>query len=290
MTRRAPAISALLACGLVLLLASPAFGYDEPANMTVRTGLVSSQLRAVPQAGAARNDLHLCHAPHMGNLGQTAAKGPHGLYSATTDRCDACHDVHDAGGALLLPAATSPIRAARATTALAVKGVYGAIEARTGVDPDTAAWHARDRYDQRGSRRATPPPAVRRRWRSGAPAFDAHLRRLPQPARQQHRRGVHAGALAHDLPGNLPKPTKTSICCAEAAGDTATVVSRVRLGLVPRLPCRPVIRRRGAQPSGRQHRVSTSTPFSTTRSRGSTATIPPTATVLARSRLPTAAT
>lgn len=146
MTRRAPAISALLACGLVLLLASPAFGYDEPANMTEQhQGSVLTNCVPCHRPGPAGTICTSCHAPHMGNLGVEAAKGPHGLYSATTDRCDACHDVHDAGGALLLPAATITDSCGTCHDGTGGKGVYGAVEARTGIDPDTAGgMHAID--------------------------------------------------------------------------------------------------------------------------------------------------
>lgn len=139
MTRRALATSALLACGLVLSIASPALGYDEPANMTEEhQGTVLTNCTPCHRPGPAGTICTSCHAPHLGNLGPEAGKGPHGLYSATTDRCDACHDVHDAAGAALLPAATITGSCGTCHDGTGGKGVYGAIEARTGIDPDVA--------------------------------------------------------------------------------------------------------------------------------------------------------
>jgi predicted CXXCH cytochrome family protein len=121
---------------LVVLLcaAAPAFGYDEPANMPEdHQGSVFVNCtchRVGPDGGVCT----LCHPTH-GFMSPSAGKGPHGLYDATTDRCDACHMVHDAEGSDLLPGATVTASCYTCHDGTGGHGVYGAIEARTGIDP-----------------------------------------------------------------------------------------------------------------------------------------------------------
>ena len=147
MTRRALARAALLACGLLLLFATPAFAYDEPANAPEgHSGSVLTDCMPCHRPGPSGLICTMCHVPHMGmDLDPVAGMGPHGLYTATTDRCEACHAVHDAGGADLLPAATVSASCGTCHDGTGGRGVYGTIEARTGVDPSTdGGMHAID--------------------------------------------------------------------------------------------------------------------------------------------------
>jgi predicted CXXCH cytochrome family protein len=119
----------------LLWAAAPAYAYDEPHGM--------------PQGGMA--DLcGKCHRDLTGNeysctfsgchemgrpLDETSGKGPHGLYSSTSDRCSTCHTLHDAGGEKLLPAATVTGSCFTCHDGTGGNGVYGTILARTGVAP-----------------------------------------------------------------------------------------------------------------------------------------------------------
>lgn len=59
-----------------------------------------------------------------------AGQGPHGWYSATTDRCDACHSVHDSGGTKLLAGATVTDSCYSCHDGTGGHGVYGALNAQ----------------------------------------------------------------------------------------------------------------------------------------------------------------
>ena len=85
-----------------------------------------------PDAG----DCFSCHASNEGR-GYSFEEwgGPHGGYSATSNKCAVCHSVHAApeGGIKLLPAATIVDTCFTCHDGTGGFGVYGAIEARTGV-------------------------------------------------------------------------------------------------------------------------------------------------------------
>ncbi|MDO8915877.1 MAG: cytochrome c3 family protein, partial [Coriobacteriia bacterium] len=76
-----------------------------------------------------------CHTMFIGYLDAASGKGPHGLYSKTSDRCGACHTVHASTGAKLLPAATVTSSCFVCHDGTGGRGVYGAIYARTSVQP-----------------------------------------------------------------------------------------------------------------------------------------------------------
>lgn len=135
---------------LCVLIAAPslAFAFDEPHSQpeTTTTGI---------NHGAIGADCETCHRPDVadpsGNegcischysMGPTGVpgveygKGPHGVYSTVSDRCDACHDVHDAaGGTKLLPGDTVTSSCYSCHDGTGGRGVYGTIYARTGIQP-----------------------------------------------------------------------------------------------------------------------------------------------------------
>jgi len=123
------------ALGLVLAatVAAPAFAFNEPDGLL--GGLHGNVIEeCVPCHRPAGAICVACHTPHP-PLGEVAGKGPHGLYTTTTDRCDACHDLHDAAGPELLPAATIVASCNTCHDGTGGHGVYGAVFAQTGVDP-----------------------------------------------------------------------------------------------------------------------------------------------------------
>lgn len=107
----------LLAMTLSALIFLPgvAFGYAEGGSVTFPGG-----------------DCVPCHQGDWVAVRQ----GLHGGFTATTDKCDVCHNVHVAASTSKLL-----IRATGTATCLAChdgtggRGVYGVIKARTGVDP-----------------------------------------------------------------------------------------------------------------------------------------------------------
>jgi hypothetical protein len=114
----------VVACIVMLLAltatASLTYAYDEPDHVDHRAGNCTA-----------------CHPDNWTNCGNChfgwapgAGKGPHGLYSSTTDRCACCHDVHDATGALMLPGATVTSSCFTCHDGTGGMGVYGAIAAR----------------------------------------------------------------------------------------------------------------------------------------------------------------
>ncbi len=94
----------------VVAIAAPAFAYDE----------VSS--------GKSCIECHGVSNPASGN----ESFGPHGGYLTTTNKCAACHTVHNApaGGILLLPAATIKGTCETCHDGTAGGGVYGVLAAR----------------------------------------------------------------------------------------------------------------------------------------------------------------
>ncbi|MCE5203433.1 MAG: cytochrome c3 family protein [Coriobacteriales bacterium] len=121
----------LLFCGFT----TAAFAYDEPAGSPEdHVGTVSADCSPCHAPGPGGGLCDMCHPTH-GMYGGAVAKGPHGLYTSATDRCGVCHSVHTAGGAKLLPASTVTASCNTCHDGTGGRGVYGAILARTGVDP-----------------------------------------------------------------------------------------------------------------------------------------------------------
>jgi len=130
---------------VVFAFSAVAFAYDEPGNMpedhTADDGTVQN-CRPCHPADPSGRYCAACHAPHSG---PTSSRGPHGQYATTTTKCSLCHSVHDAGGAILLPAATITGSCNTCHDGTGGKGVYGAIFARTGIDPqESGGGHAVD--------------------------------------------------------------------------------------------------------------------------------------------------
>ncbi len=132
-------VFAIFACTAV------AFAYDEPDNAPEdHTGSVMTNCVLCHAPDETGIVCWSCHPSH-GKIGPTAGKGPHGLYATGSQRCEICHEIHDAGGAKLLPAATVTSSCNMCHDGTGGKGVYGAIQARTGVDPQvTGGGHAID--------------------------------------------------------------------------------------------------------------------------------------------------
>ncbi len=139
-------ITAALALFAVVAFASSAFAFNEPQNMPEEhSGTVAVNCSPCHVPDSSGQLCNMCHAPHMGALGVAAGKGPHGLYTTTTKRCEACHTLHDAGGDMLLVAPTITGSCNTCHDGTGGGGVYGAIFARTGVDPQiTGGGHAID--------------------------------------------------------------------------------------------------------------------------------------------------
>lgn len=74
-------------------------------------------------------------------------KGPHGGYTTGTSKCESCHYTHNAPtDNLLMPAQTVRATCELCHDGTGGRGVYGAIKARTGVEP--AAVHRIDRTSE----------------------------------------------------------------------------------------------------------------------------------------------
>lgn len=132
----------LAVAGLVVLaaLAIPgvASAYDEPHNSPESHAYATETYCGKCHRGLTGGPLDCtfggCHAM-MGDPDATYAKGPHGSYSSSSKRCSACHGVHDTVGDQLLPGATITATCFSCHDGTGGRGVYGAIKARTGVDP-----------------------------------------------------------------------------------------------------------------------------------------------------------
>jgi predicted CXXCH cytochrome family protein len=74
-----------------------------------------------------------CHA--MDGYPYPRSNGVHGGYTATSNQCASCHAVHNAVGVKLLPKATATDTCLECHDGTGGRGVYGAIKARTGVEP-----------------------------------------------------------------------------------------------------------------------------------------------------------
>lgn len=106
----------MLLAGVTFILVTmasttPAFAYNEGGS-----------------ADPARTACSSCH----GAVGP--AKGPHGDYTAGTDKCQTCHAVHRAGSPLLLPKQTISGTCSTCHDGTGGGGVYGTLQAR-GLTP-----------------------------------------------------------------------------------------------------------------------------------------------------------
>jgi predicted CXXCH cytochrome family protein len=151
MVRMAVFTAALLA---VLSVSSAAFAYDEPNKQPrhdewgyANHGDIGRDCKEChrPSIDRAKFPDDECTVCHLGFFGGTSldatfaltiGKGPHGVYSGASDRCDACHTVHSApAGIKLLPGQTVTSVCYSCHDGTGGGGVYGAIFARTGVQP-----------------------------------------------------------------------------------------------------------------------------------------------------------
>jgi len=135
-----------LAACFVLGMAVPALAYYEPTD-----GPAVYYSCSCHHPGSDIDACQKCHGYNTEDFPfyqggsvwdpppQGALRGPHGNYSATTSKCDACHTVHDAPsqGTKLLPAATLVDTCFTCHDGTQGFGVYGALKARTGKDPRT---------------------------------------------------------------------------------------------------------------------------------------------------------
>jgi predicted CXXCH cytochrome family protein len=126
----------------VLSGASGAFAYNEPASAPEFMGANCDYCHA-PLSGPREPtgcNFYACH--DMGSPGMeidaSAGKGPHGLYSKTSDRCGVCHALHAAGGEKLLPRSTVTASCFMCHDGTGGKGVYGAVYAQAGIQPGSA--------------------------------------------------------------------------------------------------------------------------------------------------------
>lgn len=131
-----------IACALVaigLLAALPAGAYMEP-NTMVGTGCTychpmvwDGSSWTVQRRAAAGGDCLACHADYE----MYEWKGPHANYTTTSNKCEACHSVHNAPeeGVKLLPKATILATCQTCHDGTGGYGVYGAILRQTGTAP-----------------------------------------------------------------------------------------------------------------------------------------------------------
>lgn len=125
-------------------LSTVAFAYNENLDNEDLHAAVITECSPCHAPDATGIICSVCHPSH-GKYSAAVAKGPHGLYTSTTNRCAICHSVHVAGGIKLLAASTVTASCNTCHDGTGGSGVYGAIFARTGVDPDvTGGEHSVD--------------------------------------------------------------------------------------------------------------------------------------------------
>lgn len=106
------------------IVASSAYGYDENKPYPYMPSHAEGDCN-----NCHTNGCDSCHALHL--PGTDDYRGPHGLYSSATAKCEVCHTVHDAGGTLkLLPGNTINDTCLTCHDGTAGNGVYGALVAR----------------------------------------------------------------------------------------------------------------------------------------------------------------
>lgn len=134
MPSRRTTLMIVLAAALIagLAFAVPAFAYDEPNGSPEDHHATDGSVQVCTPchvAGPSGRFCAICHAPH-GGQDEASRKGPHGLYSATTNRCASCHAIHEAGGPKLLPAATVTGSCFTCHDGTGGRGVYQTLSAR----------------------------------------------------------------------------------------------------------------------------------------------------------------
>jgi predicted CXXCH cytochrome family protein len=132
----------LVAAAVVLAAPAVASAYNEyypypsnpsPLGLANHAACDDCHGNSFPPAGG--QGCRLCHGQFgTGTFsGQGNGKGPHGLYVATTDRCQSCHTLHEAPSSnKLLPAATTTGTCFACHDGTGGHGVYGTIVARGG--------------------------------------------------------------------------------------------------------------------------------------------------------------
>ncbi|KUK47321.1 MAG: hypothetical protein XD74_2083 [Actinobacteria bacterium 66_15] len=114
-------LSVSMIAAAMLCIAAPAHAYytEDPSG-----------------AATSETPCETCHGTSAA-LAESEPYGPHANYTTTSNKCSACHSVHKApaGGIVLLPAATVLATCETCHDGTGGVGVYGVIEARTGVAP-----------------------------------------------------------------------------------------------------------------------------------------------------------
>src|SRR5574340_1104758 len=114
------------AVAVMVAIAAPAYAYQSevPADWTkYAMGRFWTQADTLP--------CFLCHGTGESALiPPTESSGPHGGYITTTTKCAACHSVHTAGTALLLPAATLKDTCETCHDGTGGSGVYGELASK----------------------------------------------------------------------------------------------------------------------------------------------------------------
>ncbi len=137
LSARLVVVGVLLLAALAILADPPvASAYEEPNDL--KGGGCSY---CHPHASYPDMDCDSCHGDDddaaLPGYEQGSFAGPHGGYTTGTSKCDNCHSVHNgpADGILLLPEATIVDTCFSCHDGTGGNGVYGVIEARTGVAP-----------------------------------------------------------------------------------------------------------------------------------------------------------
>lgn len=136
-------------------VAAPAYAYVEEVEDLSSVPMLWPFMpdRADPATWTLPDPIpcYYCHGTSANTLDPDetpeATTGPHGGYLSTTNKCATCHTVHAApvSSALLLPAATVKATCEACHDGTGGDGVYGVIQARTGIDPASAgALHSID--------------------------------------------------------------------------------------------------------------------------------------------------
>lgn len=127
-------LGALLCAFLVGV--TPAQGWDESQPIPDgwnTTSVFTHDLSTCMRCHDFGSSCEACH--DIG--GVPIWQGPHGDYAVTTNKCSACHTIHSAplGSIMLLPGPTIIDTCLTCHDGTGGSGVYGAIEARTGLPP-----------------------------------------------------------------------------------------------------------------------------------------------------------
>ena len=134
-------VTCAVAAALLLATAAVAFAWDEPHNQPEKIGSATNHGGGMggalcvtchtPAVVGNSEDCRVCHGDKFdGQPSTVGGKGPHGVYTAGSDRCGACHTLHAASGTKLLPAATVTATCSTCHDGTGGRGVYGAIAAR----------------------------------------------------------------------------------------------------------------------------------------------------------------